>query len=298
MRTAIALLGALAASLPAAAQQDGTLQKIRDAASISLGHRDASIPFSYYDERQLPVGYAIDLCLRVVEAVRAELRLEKIAIRYQLVTPANRVPLMANGTIDLECGSTTNTLERQKQVAFGMTHFVAANRFASKKAAGIRGLADLKGRTVVSTAGTTSIERFAALNAARGLGAKLVGANGHPEAFFMLETDRAAAFVMDDVLLRGLVATSRSPGSYVISAEALSVEPYGIMLRRGDAAFKKLVDAGLRSVYASDEIEAIYRKWFLSPIPPRNVNLGIPMSPQLRRVLAHPTDSGDPEDYK
>lgn len=292
------LAGALAASLPASAQQGGTLQKIRDTSSITLGHRDASIPFSYYDRQQLPVGYAIDLCLRVVDAVRAGLGLERIAIRYQLVTPANRVPLMRNGTIDLECGSTTNTVERQKEVAFGPTHFVAANRFASKKATGIGGLEDLKGRTVVSTAGTTSIERFAALNERRGLGARIVAANGHPEAFLMLETDRAAALVMDDVLLRGLVATSRSPQRYVISRETLSVEPYGIMLRRDDPAFKKIVDAALRGVYASGQIEAIYRKWFLSPIAPGNVNLAIPMSPQLRRVLANPTDSGNEDDYR
>lgn len=298
MRAAIVLAGALGALPPAAAQQDGTLQKIRDTGSITLGHRDASIPFSYYDRQQLPVGYAIDLCLRIVEAARAELGLERIAVKYQLVTPVNRVPLMRNGTIDLECGSTTNTLERQKQVAFGLTHFVAGNRVASKRAAGIRGLEDLRGRTVVSTAGTTSIERFAALNARRGLGARLVAANGHPEAFLMLETDRAAAFVMDDVLLHGLVAGSRSPRSYVISAEALSVEPYGIMLRRSDPAFKNVVDAALRGVYRSGQIDALYRKWFLSPIPPGNVNLAIPMSPQLKRVLANPTDSGNEDDYR
>jgi glutamate/aspartate transport system substrate-binding protein len=282
----------------AAAQQAGTLKKIQDSGSITIGHRDASVPFSYYDDKQQPVGYAMDLCMRIVDAVRTELKLPKLDVKYQLVTSANRIPLMANGTIDLECGSTTNNLERQKQVAFTITHFVTANRWVSKKASNIKTLADLKGKTVVSTAGTTNIKQITEINAAQNLGMNIISANGHPEAFQMVETGRAVAFVMDDILLYSLVAQSRAPGDYVISADALSVEPYGIMMRRDDPAFKKVVDNAMIQTYKSGAINAIYEKWFLKPIPPRNINLNVPMSEQFKKVVANPTDSGDPSAYK
>src|SRR5688572_11236081 len=172
-----------------------TLKKVRDSGSITIRHRDASIPFSYYDDKQQPVGYAVDLCLRIVDAVKAELKMPKLDVKYQLVTSANRIPLMANGTIDLECGSTTNNIARQEQVWFTITHFVTANRFVSKKASNIKTLADLKGKTVVSTAGTTNIKQITEINAAQNLGMNIVSANGHPEAFQMVETGRAVAFV-------------------------------------------------------------------------------------------------------
>jgi len=281
-----------------AAAQEGTLKKIKDSGSVTIGHRDASIPFSYYDDQQRPVGYALDLCLKIVDAVKADLKMPKIDVKYQLVTSANRIPLMANGTIDLECGSTTNNLDRQKQVGFTITHFVTANRFVAKKSAKLRTLDNLKGKTVVSTAGTTNIKQITELNAQKSLGASIVSANGHAEAFLMVETGRAAAFVMDDILLYSLVATSKSPGDYAISADALSVEPYGIMLRRDDAAFKKVVDAAMTRIYKSGEIDAIYGKWFLKPIPPKGINLNLPMSGQFKKVIAHPTGSGDPAAYK
>ena len=290
-----ALLGALA--VPATAQE-GTLKKIKDSGSITVGHRDASIPFSYYDDKQQPVGYAIDLCMRIVEAVKTELKMPKVDVKYQLVTSANRIPLMANGTIDLECGSTTNNLERQKQVAFTITHFVTANRWVAKKAANLRTLQDLKGKTVVSTAGTTNIKGITEINTAQNLGLSIISANGHPEAFQMVETGRAAAFVMDDILLYSLTAQSRNPADYAISTEATSVEPYGIMLRRDDPGFKKVVDAAMTGLYKSGQINAIYEKWFQKPIPPRNINLAIPMSDQFKKVVANPTDSGDPLAYK
>jgi glutamate/aspartate transport system substrate-binding protein len=296
--TMLALAAAVGFTAPAAAQQTGTLKKIQDAGAITIGHRDASIPLSYYDDKQQPVGYALDLCMRIVDAVKAELKLPKLDVKYQLVTSANRIPLMANGTIDLECGSTTNNLDRQKQVAFTITHFVTANRWVAKKASNIKTLADLKGKTIVSTAGTTNIKQMTEINAAKGMGMNIISANGHPEAFQMVETGRAVAFVMDDILLYGLVAQSRAPGDYVISAEALSVEPYGIMLRRDDPAFKKVVDNAMIQTYKSGAINAIYEKWFLKPIPPRNVNLNLPMSAQFKKVIANPTDSGDPNAYK
>jgi glutamate/aspartate transport system substrate-binding protein len=299
-RTIRIILAALACVTLAAsaAAQEGALKRIKGSGSITIGHRDASIPFSYYDDKQQPVGYAMDLCLKIVDAIKADLKMPRINVKYQLVTSANRIPLMANGTIDLECGSTTNNLERQKQVWFTITHFVTANRFVAKKSANLRTLDDLKGKTIASTAGTTNIKQITELNAQKKLGASIVSANGHAEAFLMVETGRAAAFVMDDILLYSLVATSKSPGDYAISVDALSVEPYGIMLRKDDAAFKKVVDAAMTRIYKSGEINAIYGKWFLKPIPPKGVNLNLPMSEQFKRVIANPTDSGDPTAYQ
>jgi len=297
MKTAVALLAALGFCAVAVAQE-GTLKKIKDSGSITIGHRDASIPFSYYDDKQQPVGYAMDLCHRIVEAVKTELKMPKLETKYQLVTSANRIPLMANGTIDLECGSTTNNLERQKTVWFTITHFVTANRWVAKKSAKLDKLADLKGKTIVSTAGTTNIKQMTELNASQNLGMNIISANGHPESFQMVETGRAAAFAMDDILLYSLVAQARNPGDYHISAEATSVEPYGIMVRKDDVAFKKVVDAAMVNIYKSGEINKIYEKWFQKPIPPKGLNLNIAMSPQFKKVVANPTDSGDPNDYK
>jgi glutamate/aspartate transport system substrate-binding protein len=297
MNRTLALLAALALASTALAQE-GTLKKIKDSGSITIGHRDASIPFSYYDDKQQPIGYTMDLCAAIVEAVKTNLKMQKIDVKYQLVTSANRIPLMANGTIDLECGSTTNNLERQKQVWFSITHFVTANRFVAKKTAKANTLKDLKGKTVVSTAGTTNIKQATELNAEQKLGMNIISANGHAEAFQMVETGRAVAFVMDDILLYSLVAQARSPKDYEISKDALSVEPYGIMLRKDDAAFKKVVDAAMVDTYKSGAIKGIYEKWFQKPVPPKNINLNLPMSDQFKKVVANPTDSGDPNAYK
>jgi len=299
MKKVLAVLaaGALGFSVAATAQE-GTLKKIKDSGSITIGHRDASLPFSYYDDKQQPIGYAMDLCHRIVDAVKKELKMPKLETKYQLVTSANRIPLMANGTIDLECGSTTNNIARQKEVSFTITHFVTANRWVSKKSAKLKSLADLKGKTIVSTAGTTNIKQITEINAAQNLGMNIISANGHPEAFQMVETGRAVAFVMDDILLAGLAAQSRSPKDYEISAQGLSVEPYGIMLRKDDAAFKKVVDDAMVNTYKSGAINAIYAKWFQKPVPPKNVNLNLPMSAAFKKVVAKPTDSGDPKDYE
>jgi glutamate/aspartate transport system substrate-binding protein len=275
----------------------GTLKKIKDTGTITLGHRESSVPFSYYDDKQKVIGYAMDLCNRIVEAVKRDLKLAKLDVKLNPVTSATRIPLMANGTVDLECGSTTNNLERQKQVAFTITHFVTANRFVSKLASKFKTVDDLKGKTIVSTSGTTNIKQITEINAQKNLGMNILTAKDHAEAFLMVETDRAAAFVMDDILLYSLVATSKSPKDYVISAAALSVEPYGIMLRRDDPAFKKVVDAAMVATYKSGAINAIYDKWFLKPIPPKGVNLNLPMSPAFKKVVANPTDSGDPSKY-
>jgi len=276
----------------------GTLKKIKDSGTITIGHRDTSIPFSYYDDKQQVVGYAVDICMGIVDAVKANLKMPKIDVKYNPVTSATRIPLMANGTIDLECGSTTNNLERQKQVAFTITHFVTANRYVAKKSSNIKTLNDLKGKTIVSTSGTTNIKWATEENTKRKLGMNIIAAKDHAEAFLTVDTGRAVAFFMDDILLYSLVATSRNPGDWVIGSEAYTVEPYGIMLRRDDPDFKKVVDGAVRSLYKSGRINAIYEKWFLKPIPPKGVNLNVPMSAPFKKVVANPTDSGDPKDYQ
>ena len=295
---AIATTAAATALSFSAAAQEGTLKKIKDSGAITVGHRDASLPFSYYDDKQQPIGYAMDLCARIVDAVKTELKMASIKTNYQLVTSANRIPLMANGTIDLECGSTTNNIPRQEQVWFTITHFVTANRWVAKKASKVNSLQDLKGKTIVSTAGTTNIKQITEINAAQNLGMNIISANGHPEAFQMVETGRAVAFVMDDILLAGLAAQSRSPNDYEISPVALSVEPYGIMVRKDDKAFKAVIDRAMRDVYKSGQINAIYSKWFEKPVPPKNINLSLPMSAAFKKVVANPTDSGDPKAYE
>ena len=296
-RLSFLVAAAALVSLPALAQE-GTLKKIKDSGTITIGHRDASVPFSYYDDKQRPIGYAMDLCHRIVDAVKKQQKLPNLKVAYQLVTSANRIPLMANGTIDLECGSTTNNLARQEQVWFTITHFVTANRWIAKKSAKVKSLQDLKGKTIVSTAGTTNIKQITEINAAQNLGMNIISANGHPEAFQMVETGRAVAFVMDDILLAGLAAQSRTPKDYEISADALSVEPYGIMVRKDDKAFKALADKATAALYTSGQINAIYSKWFEKPVPPKNVNLGLPMGAALKKVMAKPTDSGDPKVYQ
>ena len=294
---ALAALALTAAPL-AAQELTGTLKKIKETGSMTVGHRDASIPFSYYDDKQQPVGFAMDVCARIVDAVKSELKLPKIDVKYQLVTSANRIPLMANGTMDLECGSTTNNVDRQKQVGFTNTHFLTASRYVSKKSSNIKKIDDLKGKTVVSTSGTTNIKQLNDVNNEKKLGINVIPANGHAEAFLMVETDRAVAFVMDDILLASLVASSKTPDAYVISSDAFSLpEPYGIMVRRDDPDFKKVADAATAKLYKSPEIAKLYTKWFESPIPPKGLSLKLPMSATMKKAFANPSDSGDPAKY-
>ncbi len=293
------ILGALVvAGVATGAMAQGTLDKVKAAGTISVGHRDASIPFSYLDDKQQPIGYSMDLCARIVDAVKAELKMPGLKVALQPVTSATRIPLLANGTIDLECGSTTNNADRQKQIAYTLTSFVTANRFISKKGDNLKVLADLKGKTVVSTSGTTNIKQITELNAAQNLGINILAAKDHAEAFLMVDTGRAAAFVMDDILLAGLAANHSNPGQWQVSSDALSVEPYGIMLRKDDPAFKKVVDGAMAALMKSGEVNKIYAKWFQGTIPPKGINLNIPMSDALKKVIANPTDSPDPASYK
>ncbi|MGY8635467.1 amino acid ABC transporter substrate-binding protein [Bradyrhizobium sp. 14AA] len=294
-----ALVATFTAGAAGAEELTGTLKNIKDTGSITLGYRDFSIPFSYLDDNQKPIGFAMDICYKVVDALKKELKLDKLEVKLNPVTAATRIPLLANGTIDLECGSTTNNAERQKQVWFTNTHFLTASRYLAKKSSGIKSIDDLKGKAIVSAAGTTNIKQLIEANLTRHLGATIIAAKDHAEAFLMVETDRAVAYVMDDVLLAGLIATSKSPSDYVISGDAFSKpEPYGIMLRRDDVPFKKVVDAATAELYTSGEGQKLYDKWFTQNIPPKGLNLNTPISTELKNEFAKPSDSPSPDDYK
>ena len=291
------LAGALCTAPAMAQELTGTLKNIKDTGAITLGFRDSSIPFSYLDDNQKPIGYAMDICYRVVDAVKKELKLDKLEVKLNPVSSSARIPLMANGTIDLECGSTTNNADRLKQVSFTNTHFLTATRFVSKKASKLDSIED--GKSVASTSGTTNIKQLTEANAARSLNINIIPAKDHAEAFLMVETDRAVAFVMDDILLASLIAGSKAPGDYVISKDAFSKpEPYGIMLRKDDPTFKKVVDAATAALYTGGEGQKIYDKWFTQKIPPKNLNLNVPISSELKNEFAKPSDSPDPDSYK
>jgi glutamate/aspartate transport system substrate-binding protein len=295
----LAFAAMLCASHADADELTGTLRKIKETGVINIGYRDSSIPFSYLDDNQKPIGFAIDICLKIVEAVKKELKLDKLTAEFNPVTSSTRIPLLANGTIDLECGSTTNNPDRLKQVAFTNTHFLTATRFISKKASRLNSIEDLKGKTVASTSGTTNIRQLTEANAARNLGINITPAKEHAESFLMVETDRAVAAVLDDILLASFAAGSKEPEAYVISSDAFSKpEPYGIMLRKDDPAFKKVADDATAALYQSAEGQKLYAKWFLQKIPPKGLNLSVPMGAELKKAFAKPSDSPDPDSYK
>jgi glutamate/aspartate transport system substrate-binding protein len=298
VRLGCVAVAVLAGSASAFALESITLRKIAAAGVISIGYRDGSVPFSYLDERRHPVGYSIDICLHIVDAIKAQLQLPQLTVKYVPVTAATRIPLVVNGGVDMECGVTTNNVERQKQVAFTLTTFVASSRLVSKRTQPVITLNDLRGKSVVSTVGTTSMQYLPELNAQRGLDVTILSAKDDAEAFRMVETDRATAYAMDDVLLRSSVANVQNPDDYVISDDALSVEPYGMMVNKADPEFKKLADAAITKLFASGDIRRLYRKWFESPIAPKGVNLRMPIHPSLEKAIKHPTDSGDPANYR
>jgi len=301
LRLSAALMLCAGLAAPAAAQGEeasATLRKVRDTGVIVLGYRVASAPFSYLDAKLKPIGYSIDLCQRVIEAVKKRLELPDLEVKLIAVSSATRMPLVANGSVDLECGITTNTAERQKTQAFSITTFVAESRLLSKRSAEIRGLEDLRGKPVATTIATTSIQFLHQVNQSRRLEMKILGGMDDKDAFRLLQTDRAVAYAMDDVLLRSALAGVANPGDYVISDEALTVEPYALGLPRDDAGFKQLVDGVLVDLYKRGEIHAIYQRWFLAPIPPRGINLQLAMNEAFKRVIARPTDSADPNHYR
>ncbi|HAR74701.1 MAG TPA: amino acid ABC transporter substrate-binding protein [Psychrobacter sp.] len=284
------------ATTEATSNTNGTLNKIKESGTIVVGHRDSSIPFSYIaDNPNQPIGYAHDLEMKVVEAVKQKLNMPDLKIRYNLITSQTRIPLVQNGTVDFECGSTTNNAERQKQVAFSNGFFEIGTRLLTKKDSGITGFDDLKGKTLVTTAGTTSERYIREYNADKKMDINVISAKDHGEAFLMLENGRADAFMMDDVLLAGEKAKAKNPDEWVIVGEPQSFEIYGCMMRKDDPEFKAVVDGALANVFKSGEINSIYDKWFLNPIPPKNVNLKFEMSDNLKALIANPHDSDQPK---
>ena len=279
-------------STPAIAEElTGTLKKIKDTGTIALGHRDSSIPFSYFgDNSRKPIGYSHDLQLKVVEALKQELGLPDLKVRYNLVTSQTRIPLVQNGTVDLECGSTTNNVERQQQVDFSVGIFEVGTRLLARNSSGIKDFGDLKGKNVVTTAGTTSERLIKSMNAEKQMGMNVISAKDHGESFLMLESNRAVAFMMDDALLAGEMAKAKKPGDWSVVGTPQSFEVYGCMLRKGDEAFKKVVDKAISDTFASGEINEIYAKWFQQPVPPKGLNLNFPMSDELKQLIANPTD--------
>ncbi|WP_374663324.1 transporter substrate-binding domain-containing protein [Acinetobacter sp.] len=274
----------------AAASDSGTLDKIKKSGTIVLGYRDSSIPFSYIaDNPNQPVGYAHDLQMQVVDAVKKKSDMPDLKIRYNLVTSQNRIPLVSNGTVDLECGSTTNNKERQQQVAFSTGFFEVGSRLLTAKDSGIKDFADLKGKKLVTTAGTTSERYIRQHEKELGIG-EVISAKDHAESFLMLQNGRAAAFMMDDILLAGEKSKAKDPNKWEIVGTAPIHEIYGCMMRKGDTGFKQVVDDAIKATYSSGEINAMYKKWFQSPIPPKNINLNFPMSDQLKALISNPHD--------
>ncbi|WP_186057067.1 glutamate/aspartate ABC transporter substrate-binding protein [Burkholderia gladioli] len=274
----------------AMAQETGTLKKIKDTGVISLGHRESSIPFSYYDQNQKVIGYARDFQMKVVDAVKKKLNLPNLQIKDIPVTSQNRIPLVQNGTVDIECGSTTNNLERQKQAAFSTTYFVIGTRLMTSKDSGIKDFADLKGKTVVTTAGTTSERLLRAMNNDKQMGMSIISAKDHGESFQTLETGRAVAFMMDDALLAGERAKAKKPDNWVIVGTPQSEEAYGCMMRKDDPAFKAVVDGAITELEKSGEAAKLYTTWFEKPIPPKGLNLNFPLSDSMKKLYANPND--------
>jgi len=288
-----AIAAALISTPVFAAELTGTLKKIKESGTITLGHRDASIPFSYIaDGSGKPVGYSHDIQLAIVKAVEKDLGMKEgeLKVKYNLVTSQTRIPLVQNGTVDVECGSTTNNVERQQQVDFSVGIFEIGTRLLSKKDSTYKDFADLKGKNVVTTAGTTSERILKSMNADKQMGMNVISAKDHGESFQMLESGRAVAFMMDDALLAGEMAKAKQPTDWAVTGTPQSFEIYGCMVRKGDAPFKKAVDDAIVATYKSGEINNIYTKWFSSPIPPKGLNLMFPMSDELKALIANPTD--------
>lgn len=286
-----AILVALAAE--AQAQPADTLQRIKETGVISLGGRDGSFPFSYKVSAEGdPIGFSADLCMKVVEAVKAKLGRPGIKVQYTIVTPANRIALVQNGTVDLECSTTTNTTQRAQQVDFAPTHFVGSIAVATKKSSGIASLPQLSGKTITAVTGSTSIQLLRSVRKTENLQITEVYGKDSAETFLLLSSDRAAAMMLEDVQLAGLIARTDRPGDYVILDERLRDEPYGFMVRKNDPQFKAVVDDTLTKLMKSGEIQQLYTKWFSKPVPPAGVNLNHPMPEAVREAYRNPNNKG------
>jgi glutamate/aspartate transport system substrate-binding protein len=286
-----AVLSCALLSVPVFAQElTGTLKKIKDAGSVTMGHRESSIPFSYYDDKQTVVGYSQEFSNRIVEAIKQELKLPSLLVKMLPITSQNRITLLQNGTIDFECGSTTNNTERQQQVAFSDTIFVIGTRLMTRKDSGIKDFPDLAGKNVVTTAGTTSERLLRKMSEDKKMNMSIISAKDHGESFLTVETGRAVAFMMDDALLAGERAKARKADDWVIVGTPQSYEAYGCMLRKEDPQFKKLVDGVISKLETSGEAEKFYKKWFQSPIPPKGLNLNFELSKEMKDLFKNPND--------
>jgi glutamate/aspartate transport system substrate-binding protein len=288
LRLALILLAA--SSLPAQQEPTGTLKKIKDSGTMALGHRESSVPFSYYDDKNQVVGFSNDLAMKVVEAVKKKLNLPNLQLKMVPVTSQNRIPLVQNGTVDLEAGSTTNNTERQQQVAFSNTFFIIGTRLLVKKGSAINDFPDLKGKNVVTTAGTTSERLIREMNQKNDMKMNIIAAKDHGESFLTLQSGRAIAFMMDDALLAGERAKARKPEEWEIVGTPQSKEAYGMMMRKDDPGFKNLVDEVIAKAQTSGEAEQLYNKWFNSPIPPKGLNLELPLSDDMKQLFKAPND--------
>ena len=285
-----AAVGALCAA-PAGAQDSGTLKKIMDKKVITLGVREAAAPFSYFENKQY-IGYSVDICMKIVEAVKTQLKMPELTVATTKLTAENRIPMLLSGDIDLECGSTTNSVERQKTVDFVVTTFFTGTRLLVKPSSLIRQYKDLKGRTVVVTTGTTNERAIKEYNQQESLGMRFMQVKDHRDALAAIEKGTAAAFPMDDVLLYSMRATAKNPADYTVVGDFLTHEPYGIMIRKDDAPLKKLADGAVTALFKSGEINKIYARWFELPIPSKNVNLNIPMNSTLKKNIRSPNHDG------
>ncbi len=295
MNKSVMTLAALALLAGGVAQAD-TLAKIKEAQAATMGVRESSGALSYTLGDGKYAGFHVEVCTRVLADVQKKLGLARLDIKYQPVTSQNRIPLVQNGTVDIECGSTTNNATRQKDVSFAVTTFVEEVRIAVKANSGITGIAQLNGRNVATTTGTTSVQLLRKHERGTGVDFKEVFGKDHADSFLLLETGRADAFVMDGQILAGNIAKSKAPADYRIVGEVLSVEPIAIMMRKDDPAFKKAVDESIVAMVKSGDMAKAYDKWFVQPIPPSNTRVGLPASDATKAAWANPNDK-PVEDY-
>ena len=290
---ALCVAFAFAASTATAQSLGPTLQKIKDAGTITIGHRDSSVPFSYLDDSQKPIGFSLELCNLVVAKIKARLGQPGLKVAYQAVNSSNRIPLVKNGTVDIECGSTANTIARQQEVAYSVIFYAPQFKWISLKSSGLKTTEDLKGKTVAVTQGTNTAQFVAKLNAEKALGMKILQGKDHAESFLLVETGRASAFMEDDILLAGLKATAGSPDNFAFLTDAFPSDPYGVMMAKGDGEFKRLVDDALKEAMKSGLYDRLYTKWLETSIPPKNINLNFPQSEKLRELIKTPSDKAN-----
>lgn len=286
--SAIAVVMGLAGTA-SAEELSGTLKKIKETNSITIGHRESSMPISYMDNEHHPLGYAVDVCKIVVQDLKKKLGLPNLKVNWQMTTAANRIPLLRNGATDLQCGSGTITASRLKVVSFGPAYYIAGITAIVKKSSGIEKLSDLKGKSVAVTGGTTAVPQVTAYNEKHKLGLQLVKTKENGQSFLLVQNDRVAAYMNNDIIVYGARATTaKNPEDYRVLSETIDVEPFAVIFRKNDPQFKKFIDDSIIAIMKSGEMAKLYDKWFMKPIPPNNVNLNVPMGKQLQKQLENP----------